>query len=412
MKKKLLSALLLLPIFVLSGCNDSNDDHNNNSGGNNPDVNNINNPVVSTPAIYNLTDMSAVANESVLMTYKMKGVKGEEIHATALVFTPKTEVPNGGWPIVVWAHGTTGVADQCAPSRHALDDTTKILISKLLTAGYVVIAPDYEGLGEVGDKVTHPFLNVKSQAYSITDAVVATRDWLKGKTSKDWVTVGHSQGGNAALGAAQYQGRAQLDYKGTVAVAPASNLEVIFTFSQKIAPTLEPDQQRDLYASLNTFTALVVAGTQSTSNVVNYNDIFLQGAAPSAKLAETLCPLAPQNQPSLGLALASKMYELQTNDLTQANFMAQDKVKTLLEKTTQPLTEKVSTPIIIYQGKFDSTVPQLATDQLVISARKQGTVISEGDYRVGAWTHGTAMSNNVNSIFNDVEKLFNKKSVE
>lgn len=33
--------------------------------------------------------------------------------------------------------------------------------------------------------------------------------------------MGHSQGGHAALGAAQYASRAQLDYKGTVAVAPA-----------------------------------------------------------------------------------------------------------------------------------------------------------------------------------------------
>ncbi len=32
--------------------------------------------------------------------------------------------------------------------------------------------------------------------------------------------------GHAALGAAQYASRAQLDYKGTVAVAPASNLGV------------------------------------------------------------------------------------------------------------------------------------------------------------------------------------------
>jgi len=39
--------------------------------------------------------------------------------------------------------------------------------------------------------------------------------------------VGHSQGGQAALGAAQYASRAKLDYKGTVAVAPASNLGAI-----------------------------------------------------------------------------------------------------------------------------------------------------------------------------------------
>lgn len=58
--------------------------------------------------------------------------------------------------------------------------------------------------------------------------MVATRNYLSQRnllTSTKWLTVGHSQG-HAALGAAQYASRAQLDYKGTVAVAPASNLGV------------------------------------------------------------------------------------------------------------------------------------------------------------------------------------------
>ncbi len=48
-------------------------------------------------------------------------------------------------------------------------------------AGYVVVAPDYEGLGEPGGRELHPFLNVKSEAYSITDAVVATSKNLGNK---------------------------------------------------------------------------------------------------------------------------------------------------------------------------------------------------------------------------------------
>lgn len=65
----------------------------------------------------------------------------------------------------------------------------------LLKEGYVVVAPDYEGLGEPGGKELHPFLNVKSEAYSITDAVVATKNWLSSKASNKWAVVGHSQGG-------------------------------------------------------------------------------------------------------------------------------------------------------------------------------------------------------------------------
>ena len=32
---------------------------------------------------------------------------------------PKGKAPKGGWPVISWAHGTTGIADQCAPSREA-----------------------------------------------------------------------------------------------------------------------------------------------------------------------------------------------------------------------------------------------------------------------------------------------------
>lgn len=48
------------------------------------------------------------------------------MQATSLVFTPNTPAPAGGWPIVVWAHGTTGVADACAPSKAALTDSTTV----------------------------------------------------------------------------------------------------------------------------------------------------------------------------------------------------------------------------------------------------------------------------------------------
>lgn len=157
-------------------------------------VNTIKDPVLRVEA-YSADGMSEAASDSQLMTYKMLGVDNKEVMATALVFVPKTPEPANGWPIVAWAHGTTGVADKCAPSRQGLNGT-QYLLQKLLAAGYVVVAPDYEGLGEPSGKESHPFLNLKSEAYSITDAVVATRNYLDKqgkKTARQWVTVGHSR---------------------------------------------------------------------------------------------------------------------------------------------------------------------------------------------------------------------------
>ena len=111
MKKTLLAVSTLSLTLFLSACNDDNDW----SDGFNPppDIpeNNIQNPVVHMDS-YSATDMSAVADKSLVMTYKMLGINNKEVQATALVFTPKGAAPIGGWPIVAWAHGTTGVADK------------------------------------------------------------------------------------------------------------------------------------------------------------------------------------------------------------------------------------------------------------------------------------------------------------
>jgi hypothetical protein len=83
----------------------------------NTDINNIANPVVGTSIAYSKTDFSTVMADRVMVKYMMKGVKETEVQATSLVFISKTLSPAAGWPIVVWAQGsTTGVAEICAPT--------------------------------------------------------------------------------------------------------------------------------------------------------------------------------------------------------------------------------------------------------------------------------------------------------
>ncbi|MFI7927148.1 alpha/beta hydrolase family protein, partial [Acinetobacter baumannii] len=286
--KLLMTSVLSTSLFLVACGGGSSDDGPATTNPSGTPTNNIQNPVVKVEA-YTSTNLGSVAAESSILTYKMLGQSGQEVQATSLVFTPNTPPPVGGWPNVVWAHGTTGVADVCAPSKAALADSTKDLISKLLAAGYVVVAPDYEGLGTPG---IHPFLNVKSEAFSITDAVVAARNYLSQRnllTSKKWVTVGHSQGGHAALGAAQYASRAQLDYKGTVAVAPASNLGSILVDGEAQVANAPIDIKIGTYAQLDTYTALVTAGIRNTQPSFDYGQVFTSQISSIAAQAENLC---------------------------------------------------------------------------------------------------------------------------
>jgi len=406
MKKTLLTVLMSSSAILLTACGSGDDDWNI-SGGEQIPVNNIQNPVVSVTA-YTQDGMPGIAADSQLMTYKMLGVDNKEVTATALVFVPRTTQPVNGWPIVVWAHGTTGVADKCAPSQQGLKDT-QFLLQQLLAQGYVVVAPDYEGLGAEGN---HPFLNLKSEAFSITDAVVATRDYLSRqgkKAAPQWMTVGHSQGGHAALGTAQYASRAQLDYKGTIAIAPASNLAAILKGSEEAVKNKPANIQIPVLASLDTFTSLIVAGMQGHKTSVSYADIFKADTAKIAPLAETECSGPVGGALAQGMtdyvSVPANLGSLNGYGRNQDNFMSIPVINNFLFKDSQPGTVKLNQPVIIYQGERDETVPKAATDTLVTSARLNGTVIEDKNYRIGPWDHTGAYTLNINNIVTDVKLM-------
>src|SRR3954447_14858424 len=88
-----------------------------------------------------------------LVLYRSTGFDGTPVaESGAVLLPPDRKPPKGGWPIVAWAHGTTGLADQCAPTRmpRQTGPYSVNLRAQLLAyfkAGYAVVAPDYEGLG-------------------------------------------------------------------------------------------------------------------------------------------------------------------------------------------------------------------------------------------------------------------------
>lgn len=410
MKKHILAVFVSSSVLVLTACGGGDGDSTSVGVDDGIPKNNIVNPVVTTPTAYTATDMSATAGESVVMTYKMLGQDNKETRATALLFTPKTVAPAKGWPIVVWAHGTTGVADICAPSKSSMDPDVKSMINKLLSAGYVVVAPDYEGLGEPSGTEAHPYLNLKSEAFSITDAVVATRDYLtkQGKSvSKNWVTVGHSQGGHAALGAGEYQSRAQLDYKGTVAIAPASNLKTIFQAGAASVANLPAIQQVGTYTSLNTYAALITAGMQNPPNITLYGQVFESEAARIARTAESAC------SGTVSVNYYTEMWALATGYNTlngyypKTGFLDVPVIKNFLDNTSQPLKVKQTAPIIIYQGTNDTTVPRAITNILYAGASQAGNNIRyvTDDSETTKWTHTTSFSENIDDIVDDVKTL-------
>lgn len=158
--------------------------------------------------------------------YHSESVAGADIAVSGLILRPPGAAPPGGFPVVSWAHGTTGTADRCAPSK--LDDPWIPSVDALLDAGYVVVATDYEGLGTPG---LHPYLLGESEGRGVLDIVRAAQRLDGVDAGSDVVVWGHSQGGHAAMFAGELAPAyaPELDVHGVVAFAPVGDLLIVGT---------------------------------------------------------------------------------------------------------------------------------------------------------------------------------------
>ena len=144
------------------------------------------------------------AARTTLVLYRSTSVDGDPIGVSGTVMVPKGKPPKRGWPVATWAHGSTGVADECAPSLYPMTsgdyggNRTGPLFTGYLKAGYAVVQTDYEGLATPG---VHPYLVGRSEARGVLDIVRAARK-LDRRIGKRILITGHSQGGHAALWAA------------------------------------------------------------------------------------------------------------------------------------------------------------------------------------------------------------------
>lgn len=131
------------------------------------------------------------------LRYTTTNQYGEIAPASAGLYLPRGLPPVGGWPLVVWAHGTVGIADGRAPSRQPQSDRNRTYFDEILNHGYAVLAPDYQGLGTGGG---FSYYNTLVEGHSILDAVGAIRT-TPVPLSHTWVVLGQSEGSHAALSA-------------------------------------------------------------------------------------------------------------------------------------------------------------------------------------------------------------------
>lgn len=235
--------------------------------------------VWSRPAAPGVGLPSAARTTTVL--YRSRSLAGRPIVVSGTVSIPRGAPPRGGWPLITWAHGTTGVADRCAPSRgEALSYLSSSLpsLDHWVAEGYAVARTDYEGLGAPG---VHPYLIGRSEGRGVLDAARAARR-LDPRIGRTFVVMGHSEGGHAALFAAALAPRwtPELDFRGVTAYAPGSHL-----LEQVKAAASLPGGS----AEFSTLGGLILAGAAAVSPDVRPERIVAPGVLPRFSTVYTRC---------------------------------------------------------------------------------------------------------------------------
>ncbi len=127
------------------------------------------------------------------ITYNTIDVFGEPTVASGLLCLPATD--NVAYPFALYNHGT--VTDrEAVPSRVGVQERT--IAYAFATNGFIVVAPDYLGLGD--NQGIHPYVHAESEASAGRDLLLAARQWLDTEgvpyTDQLFLT-GYSQGGHA-----------------------------------------------------------------------------------------------------------------------------------------------------------------------------------------------------------------------
>jgi Secretory lipase len=155
--------------------------------------------------------------------YHSRDVDGRDVAVSGVVVAPPGAAPPGGRPVVVWGHGSVGLADRCAPSRGGVMGAFgRDPLGGLLQQGDVVAATDYQGLGTPG--LARHAIGL-SAGHAVLDAARAARGLDAGASGRVALD-GHSEGGHAVLWAAELAGAyaPELQVLGVAASAPGAEL--------------------------------------------------------------------------------------------------------------------------------------------------------------------------------------------
>ncbi|HET9393546.1 MAG TPA: lipase family protein [Candidatus Rubrimentiphilum sp.] len=314
------------------------------------------------------------AASNTLALYHTVSAAGRDVAVSGTIAIPKGSPPPGGWPVISWAHGTTGNAPQCAPSKAAVQNGEQRFLEQWISRGFAVVQTDYEGIGTPG---VHPYFASGSGAHDVIDIVRAARH-LNPDIGDRWIAMGHSEGGTVALYAA-VTGRSwapELHLLGVVAYAPGSDISDFFG---ETSVSTQPTTMLPLLG-------MMIAGIASTDPHVDLKTVLTpKGMA-----------LLPSLQSECDVALMSSAAwtSIPPADIFQPNARSSALMQDFI--ANEPLTWHLEGPVLVEQGTNDMVVPYQNSVVLRSVLCRNGSRL-ELDAVQGA-THGSVMALSSDSV--------------
>lgn len=309
---------------------------------------------------------------------------GKMVTVSAMVVTPEGPAPAGGWPVLAWEHGTTGLAAQCGPSEQGFGTSalTKPYLTLWLRRGFAIVATDYPGMGIPG---TDLYLNARAEGMSALDAVRAMTA-ADARLSRDVIIAGHSQGAQAAVAAAGLAPdyAPMLHVKGTIGVGTP-----YFTPRSAKALLAAPKgpAARHFSPSL-VFTLMLGASLGEADPTFDPGHAFTPKALPYYAMATKEC-------------LGAFYTAVEKSGLTPATMFRHGAGKALrpaLAWTVYP-TVSLKAPLFLAIGSKDTIVPPIMQKTLEKAACAAGTTVTAKVYPKATHTSSLMASANDAATF-------------
>lgn len=299
--------------------------------------------------------------------YVSRDGAGQPIAVSGTVSIPQDRAPEAGWPVLSYGHGTTGVADQCAPSRATLSQqsmgstpASSRILREFTTEGFVVAQSDYEGLGTPG---AHPYLDGRVEARGVIDIVRAAAS-LDERVSTRWVAVGYSQGAKAVVWAADLADTYGhgLDLRGTVGIAPPH---------LSLGTDSKAYRRQAAAPRASTYLAMVLSGSAATDPSLEVRSLLTPQGWSRYHDLETRCvdELESDRAGPAGLTPSQFFKGTQAVDLIEKR-----------ERLTDAANARPSGPVLLLSGGTDDVVPRRQVAELADLLDAHGASVTYRNY--------------------------------